>query len=552
MGSKSQGLSRNLDILSLIVWNMKRNLSALFLCLLMIASSLAGCMGTDDSTNDSAVTELENEITMQDEKIAELEAEVATLTTQHQDAVAELAEVQSTLQITQASLDSAEANATMHQAEISSLEGERDMAQAEISMLYELMSNMSGQSNETIEGMALQIAELNQHMSNLSSMLNESYDRHQENATLVSQLTAERDNLQVAFDQANNTIAGYLQDAADAQAMAELQDHVDGIINAIALDSESNGDPRVTITNNGLSTHFSYTSNITEEHTVYVEICNSSDTWEFNFDGKLFQAATGLTWVSMQSNAEIRNYAYRISSIDTGGFNLYGCYILKTPVSSDQFNTTFSYPNLNLFEYSSSSQDHELYISVCKQNDCSRDNDWFVDSFPVTGRLLPHYFLGGNVIPVTINGELPCTIGFLAGAGTSCQPPSCTDVMEDVGSGTYIIDCESVALGESPYGPTNYTMLNASTIFFEQDGWGDSEIYVCNPSANAYLSTGPWGTADVFILGLGSSDEINHTYTTGNPPSGILETSSGGTFKYKLGAWSDISLLDWNDPDGVC
>ena len=55
---------------------MKRNLSALFLCLLMIASSLAGCMGTDDSADNSGITELQNEITMQDEKIAELEAEV--------------------------------------------------------------------------------------------------------------------------------------------------------------------------------------------------------------------------------------------------------------------------------------------------------------------------------------------------------------------------------------------------------------------------------------------------------------------------------------------
>ena len=107
-------------------------------------------------------------------------------------------------------------------------------------------------------------------------------------------------------------------------------------------------------------------------------------------------------------------------------------------------------------------------------------------------------------------------------------------------------------LGESPYGPTNYTMLNASTIFFEQNVYGDSEIYVCDASASAYLFTGPYGTADVFILGMGSSDEINHTYTTGNPNSSILDTSSGGTFKYKLGAWSDISLLDWNDPDGVC
>lgn len=531
---------------------MKQNISAVLLCLLMIASSLAGCMGTDDSTDDSAVTELENEITMQDDKIAELEAEVTTLTTQHQEAMAELATVQSTLQTTQTSLDSAEANATIHQAEISSLEAERDMAQAEVSMLYELMSNMSDQSNETVESMALQITQLNQHMSNLSSMLNASYDRHQENATLVSQLTVERDNLQVAFDQANNTIAGYLQDAADAQAMAELQDHVDGIIQATALDPKTNGDPQVTITNNGLSTHFSYTSNISKEHTIYFEICNSSSTWEFNFDGKLFEAATDLSWVSMQNGADIRNYAYRISHIDTYGFNLYGCYILQTPVSSNQFNTTFTYPNLNLFEYSLDSQDMELYMTVCKQNDCPHDDDWFFDDFPVSGRLLPHYFLGGNVIPVTITGELPCTIGFMASAGNSCQPPACTDIMQHVGSGTYVINCESVALGESPYVQTNYTIVNATTIFFEQNAYGDSEIYVCDASAGAYLSTGAWGTADVFILGLGSSDEINHTYTTGNPPSGILETSSGGTFKYKLGAWSDISLLDWNDPDGVC
>ena len=203
---------------------MKRNLSALFLCLLMVASSLAGCMGSEDSADNSGITELQNEIMMQDDKIAELEAEVATLTNQHQEAPAELATVQSELQMTQTRLDSAEANATMHQAEISSLEAERDMAQLEINMLYELMSNMSDQSNETFESMALQIAELNQHMSNLSSMLNESYDRHQENATLVSQLTAERDNLQVALEQANNTIASLLNTYSTAMLsyVAEL------------------------------------------------------------------------------------------------------------------------------------------------------------------------------------------------------------------------------------------------------------------------------------------------------------------------------------------
>ncbi len=164
---------------------MKRPIAVLF-CLLMISMPFAGCIGGDDTVDDSAVTELENEIVMQDNKIAELEAEIANLTIENQQALTDLAAVQSTLQTTQTSLYSAEANVTMHQAEISSLEAERDMAQAEISMLYELMSNMSDQSNETFESVALQIADLNQHMSNLSDMLNESYDRHQENSTLAA------------------------------------------------------------------------------------------------------------------------------------------------------------------------------------------------------------------------------------------------------------------------------------------------------------------------------------------------------------------------------
>ena len=191
---------------------MKRPIALLF-CLLMISMPFAGCIGGDDTVDDSAVTELENEIVMQDNKIAELEAEIANLTIENQQALTDLAAVQSTLQTTQTGLQSAQANATMHQAEISTLEAERDMAQAEISMLYELMSNMSDQSNETVESIALQITQLNQHMSNLSSMLNASYDRHQENATLVSQLTVERDNLQVSVSSYLNQIQNLTSDA---------------------------------------------------------------------------------------------------------------------------------------------------------------------------------------------------------------------------------------------------------------------------------------------------------------------------------------------------
>ena len=483
---------------------MKRNLSALFLCLLMIASSLAGCMGT----NDSAVTELENDITMQDEKIADLEAEVATLTTQHQDAVAELATVQSTLQTTQTSLDSAEANASMHLAEISSLEGELDMAQSEISMLNELMSNMSDQSNETIEGMALQIAELNQHMSNLSSMLNESYNRHQENATLVSQLTAERDNLQVALEQANNTIAGYLQDAADAVAHAELQGHVHGIVGATALDPKTNGDPQISITNNVLSTQFTYTSNISEQHTIYIEFCNTTLGW---LDEEAFEFATGEDWSLKNGGAggdTIHNEAYRYAFINEYGFQSYPCVILQTPVSSNQFNATLTYPNLDLFN-NSISTGGELYISVCRVNDCPLNDDWTTpNSGFEPGRLRPHYFATGDVIPVKINGELPCTLGFITDAGGSCQqPPACTDRMFNVVSGIYSSDCQSVLIEEQYYKTTNHTFPNASLIFFNGGHGGDSTFYVCDVNADAYFRASQYGTLDVYILGLGTSNE---------------------------------------------
>ena len=534
---------------------MKRNLSALFLCLLMIVSSLAGCMGTDDSVDDSAVTELENEITMQDKKIAELEAEVAALTTQHQDAVAELATVQSTLQTTQTSLDSAEANASMHQAEISSLEGELDMAQSEISMLNELMSNMSDQSNETIEGMALQIAELNQHMSNLSSMLNESYDRHQENATLVSQLTAERDNLQVALEQANNTIAGYLQDAADAVAHAELQGHVHGIVGATALDPKTNGDPQISITNNGLSTQFTYTSNISEQHTIYIEFCNTTLGW---LDEEAFEFATGEDWSLKNGGAggdTIHNEAYRYASIDAYGFNSYSCVILQTPVSSNQFNATLTYPNLDLFN-NSISTGGELYISVCRVNDCPHNDDWTMPPYWVSGELLPHFFTMGDVIPVKINGELPCTLGFITDAGGSChhQPPACIDRMFNLVSGIYSSDCQSVLIEEQHYKTTNHTFPNASFIFFNGGHGGDSTFYVCDVNADAYFRASQYGTLDVYILGLGTSNEHHVSYVFGDfeHNDGSITTSTGGSFHWDLSQNSDISFLDWTDPDGVC
>ena len=518
----------------------------------MIASSLAGCMGNDDS----AVTELENEITMQDEKITDLEAEVATLTTQHQDAVAELTAVQSMLQTTQTSLDSAEANITMHQIEISSLEAERDTAQAEISMLYELMSNMSDQSNDTFESMALQIAELNQYTSNLSSMLNESYDRHQENATLVSQLTAERDNLQVALEQANNTIAGYLQHAADAEALAELQDHVHGIIGATALDPETNGDPKVSITNNGFHTYFSYTSNISSEHTVFVEFCNSTFDASLQYD--MFRFATGnqnnnvgVAWSSQS------NLAFRLHALEEGSTAVSLCYVLQTDISENQFNHTFSYPYLGLFETNILSGESELYISVCIGDylvtACPNSGDWQYPHNNQINYISTHYFVAGDIIPVTIVGELPCTLGFVQDMSGSCQPPVCTDIMNRALEGVYVLEnCEVVSVNTRFYHTNvNHTLNNVSTYFYNVNAYSEAELYVCDADADAYLSLEIYGTLDVYILYLGEDDE--YTISTGTSiDQGSLVTAQGGLLNWDIQEFADFSINHWTDPDGVC
>ena len=520
-----------------------RRTNAVLFSLLMVVSSLAGCIGGDDS----AVTDLEDEITEKDEQIAELEAAVESLELQQQQAVDDLAAVQSTLQTTQTSLESAQANTSTHLAEISTLQAERDSANSEISMLYELMSNMSDEFNETFENMTYQLAELNLQLSNLSSMLNESYARHQENATLVSQLTAERDSLQAALVQANNTIADYQQAAADAQELAALQSHVDGILGAEVLDPKTNGNPKVTITNNGLSTRFNYTSNITEPHRIYIEFCGNLRD---DYRDEIFETATGMIWTNGYDD-DAENWAFRaFYSVGVGLFLPIDCIVLKTDVLENQFNTTFSYPQLGLIEYGM----QDLYISVCREYECPSDYTWYVPPGEFSlGDIRPHYLMGGDVIPVTIDGEISCTLGFTTANGNSCEPPSCTDALYNAGSGAYVMDCESVIIVEAYGASTNHTILNATTIFHLQGYGGTSDIFVCDPSANAYFDTGYAGVVNVYIQNLGVTG-IAASHNTGNSNTGSLTSGSGGTFTWgdPLGYDSRISFMDWTDPDGVC
>ena len=109
--------------------------------------------------------------------------------------------------------------------------------------------------------MSNQMAQMNEYISNLSALLNYSTARHQENVSLVSQLTIERDSLSSALNQtnaaliaANATIAGYEQMIAEAQADAELR-VVHGANGGIP---SSNGAPSIVMSGTGAE-HFNTT-----------------------------------------------------------------------------------------------------------------------------------------------------------------------------------------------------------------------------------------------------------------------------------------------------
>jgi len=172
---------------------MKKNWVAILLAALISTMSLAGCIGNGDS--DDAVSELEVEIDEKDDKITSLEAELANLTAQNSQAEADLAAAQAEIAAKQVELDialsglnSTQANASMLQSQIAMLENERDSVIEQSNELAEALSNLSDDSNETIQIMMNQIEQLNLEYNNISGILNESYMRLQENQTLLGQL----------------------------------------------------------------------------------------------------------------------------------------------------------------------------------------------------------------------------------------------------------------------------------------------------------------------------------------------------------------------------
>ena len=582
---------------------MGKNLSALFLCLLMIASSLAGCMGTGDSADDSAVAELENELisikddkiaeleaevttltSIKDDKIAELEAEVTTLTTQHQEAMAELATVQSTLQTTQTSLDSAEANTSMHKEEISSLEAERDMAQAEISMLYELMSNMSDQSNETYESMTLYIAELNQHVSNLSSMLNVSSVRHQENATLVdslitqqSELSAELSNITSQLSVANLTIS-QLRDEIDRLSG---EDYFQGLLNgsepstkfrdlnSVMLDPIHYGSPTLTIENQGFETYMNYSTSMNRSHTLWFELCNSSIGMNNGIDW--FPRALGINYTSNSNNYPlISNYNSTVLlnlTFDFDGPNaeLTTCLVWST-TPNENGTTNFVYPNFDLLsiEYGwVSNNPVELRVFSCMQSGpdmCTSEHNWLergsgnaMENYSIYGFEehlgdFLHPIETGFAVPVDINDN-SCLMNRSISGRTGCPPPDCISSFDNGGSSPCSIHIIDWGTGSGTY---NYDLYNLTNLIADfSTGSSTHNIYICDSQfyANVSMSTGS-NNVRIYSYGWGAGNNvtIDSSYNTGT-----LNGNGNRSVDYYMGVSSiSLSVYEWADGAWSC
>ena len=210
---------------------------------------------------------------------------------------------------------------------------------------------------------------------------------------------------------------------------------------------------------------------------------------------------------------------------------------------------------MGLFETNLYDGDSELYISVCTGEEytgaCPYRGDWFL-SYPID-YISTHYFVAGDIIPVTIVGELPCTLGFVQNPSGSCQPPVCTDVRNRVANGVYVIEnCEVVSINTKTYETNvNHTLSNVSTFFYNVNLYGEAELYVCDAEADAYLDLEAYGSLDVHILYLGEDNEDTISTST-STNQGSLVTPPGGLFEWDIDSFADFSINHWTDPDGVC
>ena len=561
---------------------MNRPLTALVLCFIMALMPLAGCVSQSDVDSAIAdhdadiadkqnaidnltteVSELESQMQAQDAFISALQSELSNISNQHNSTLSSYEALQSEHSFVQAQLASAEYNATAHESQIISLGTQLDLANNHIAMLNELMSNTSNTTNESFVQMSNQMAQMNEHISNLSALLNYSTARHQENVSLVSQLTIERDSLSSALNQtnaaliaANVTIAGYEQMIAQAQADAELQSSAWGLMSATVLPPSSNGAPSIVMSGTGAETTFQYNSSLQDEHWIMVEFCNVSmtddDHMEFVYNW-IFDRALN------QDFSEEDNRSRR-ATWSGYEFEPNECIFFTEYVGSNQYNTSWSFPYFGMMTDLSNSWigEFEMTVNVCTseyrwQQGCEIanhdfDDDQFGPEYSLS--IDDHPLHASRFIPVSVSGD-PCAWNWSTSGINACGvPDDCTE-RSDWQSGPFISDCASVFIfDDNAYGSDNATLLNASLAMIYQDGaYSTQDVFVCVVDADILVVNEVYNELNVYVRGFGTSNAVN---ITGNHAEGTVSGELGAQVSYSNGLYSDINIHHWTDPNGIC
>ena len=560
---------------------MNRPLTALVLCFIMALMPLAGCVSQADIDSAIAdhdadiadkqnaidnltteVSELESQMQAQDAFISALQSELSNISNQHNSTLSSYEALQSEHSFVQAQLASAEYNATAHESQITSLGTQLDLANSHIAMLNELMSNTSNTTNESFVQMSNQMAQMNEHISNLSALLNYSNARHQENVSLVSQLTIERDSLSSTLSQtnaaliaANATIAGYEQMIAQAQADAELMSHAWGIMGPTVLSPSSNGAPSIVMSGTGAEVVFQYNSSLQDDHWVMFEFCNVSMTdqdhmefvYSWIFDRALNQEFTDEDNRSRRTTFQVYSFIY------------YECIFFTEYVGLNQYNASWSFPYFGMMTDTNPGwANFDMTVNVCLDDQRWSVNGCEIDFYSFSEQMGPDYAVrvddhplhSSSFIPVSVSGD-PCAWNWSTSGINACGvPDDCTE-RSDWRSGPFVSDCASVFIfDDNGYGSNNATLLNASLAMIYQDGaYSTQDVFICVVDADILVVNEVYNELNVYVRGFGTSNAVN---ITTSHAEGTVSGELGAQVSYSNGYQSEINIHHWIDPNGIC
>ena len=163
--------------------SMKIKLKTIYIALLMMTASLAGCVSQDDydaaieehedeKAEDAALIEgLQNDLSMSEANANALQAQLDSLNATIEQSEADLIALQSQHAVAEASLAAAEANATNLGQMVTLLEDQLAMAYSAMDVLNTTMTDMQQYHNETMEEFTEQYNSTIPHTNDLFSCL---------------------------------------------------------------------------------------------------------------------------------------------------------------------------------------------------------------------------------------------------------------------------------------------------------------------------------------------------------------------------------------------